>query len=417
MARIVVTSAAYLGDVAPFVAPANELVARGHDVSFLAPAGFHSLFAGERFSLDTYPLDFSSSAMHADPEHERLMRHPFRNQVRLPRYWMRAALVNDPAAVRNGLLRSFAAADVIVTHPTMCAAVTPVAEKLNVPVVVGHLFPMMVPTSHHTPPLGSHSRNLGPALNRMWWRATALGTRLFFHDADVNRFRASLGAPRQRASALVTWMDAARTVMLVSPHYYGDTPPDWPPITWGGFSGWPGPSGQTLAPEVEAFIEGGDPPVLVTLGTSAATGAGEQFAAIGRGLDRIGLRSLHLVADDRNKVALAGRGGVFVFAPITQLLSRCRIAVVSGALGALAAALSAGVPVVVVPQLFDQLWHGGRVEQLGVGLMAHKPAAVVEAVARIEADRSYAERARALAARMAGEDGAAALADAAESVL
>ncbi len=90
---------------------------------------------------------------------------------------------------------------------------------------------------------------------------------------------------------------------------------------------------------------------------------------------------------------------------------------VSGALGAMAAALSAGVPVVVVPQLFDQLWHGGRVEQLGVGLLAHKPAAVVDAVARIEADPSFAANARALAARMAGEDGAAALADVAESVL
>ena len=417
MARIVVVSAAYLGDVAPFVAPANALVARGHDVSFLAPAGFHPLFAGEQFALDTYPLDFSSAAMHADPAHERLMRHPFRNQARLARYWMRKGLVSDPDAVRSGLLRSLGDADVVVTHSTMTTAVMPVADKLKMPVVVGHLFPMLVPTRDHMPGFGSRSRDLGSFLNRAAWSATAFATRLAFHDAEVNKFRVSLGAPVQRASALVTWMDAARTVMLVSPHYYGDTPPDWPPIRWGGFSHWPGPAGQTLAPEVEEFIEAGDRPVLVTLGTSAATGAGEQFAAIGRGLDGIGLRSLLLVADEGNLHALAGRDGVFVFAPISQLLSRCRVAVVSGALGALSAALSAGVPVVVVPQLFDQLWHGGRVEQLGVGLMAHRPAAVVKAVARIEADPRFAERARALAARMAGEDGAAALADATEAVL
>ncbi len=273
MARIVVTSAAYLGDVAPFVAPANELAARGHDVTFLAPRGFHALLSRERFVLDEYPLDFSSPAMHADPVHERLMRHPVRNQIRLARYWMRTGLVNDPATVRDGLVRSFAGADVVVTHPTLATAVMPVAQHLDVPVVVGHLFPMMVPTRHHTPPLGSRSRDFGPAFNRVWWRTTALGTRLFFHDAEVNDFRASLGVPQQRASALVTWMDAARTVMLVSPHYYGDTPPDWPAITWGGFSVWPGPAGQTLAPEVDEFIEAGEPPVLVTLGTSAATGA------------------------------------------------------------------------------------------------------------------------------------------------
>src|SRR4051794_31011734 len=136
MARVVVTSAAYLGDVAPFIAPANELVERGHDVTFLAPKGFHSLLANERFALDTYPLDLSSPAMHADPEHERLMRHPWRNQIRLIRYWMRTSFVNDTDAVREGLLGSLAGADVIVSHPTLCSVIEPVAAHLGIPVVV-----------------------------------------------------------------------------------------------------------------------------------------------------------------------------------------------------------------------------------------------------------------------------------------
>jgi UDP:flavonoid glycosyltransferase YjiC (YdhE family) len=265
--------------------------------------------------------------------------------------------------------------------------------------------------------LGARSFDLGRTLNHMFWWATATMTRLVFHDDEVNRFRQSFGLARQPGSALVAWEEAAQAVMLVSPHYFGERPPDWPPITWGGFSMWSGPAGQTIDPAVDEFIDAGASPILVTLGTSAATGAGERFAAIGHGLDRIGLRSLHLVADERNLPPLEGREGVFVFAPITHVLPRCRVAVVSGALGALSTALKFGVPVVVVPQLFDQLWHGGRVEQLGVGLMAHKPEAVVKAVARIEADPSFGERARALATRMAGEDGAVALADATESIV
>lgn len=417
MARIVVTSAAYLGDVAPFVTPANLLVERGHDVTLLVPAGFHPLLEGERFGLDTYPLDCSSPAMHADPVHERLMRHPLRNQLKLARYWMRTAFADDPEAVRAGLLRAFDGADVVVSHPTMASVVEPVATHLGIPVVVGHLFPMMIRTRSWSPPVGSRSPNLGRHLNGALWAVVARGTQLAFYDRDVNRLRRSLGLQPQRANNLVAWEAAARTVVLASRHYCGDGAPDWPPTEWGGFSVWSGPSGHVTDPRVRSFLDGGDEPVLVTLGTSAATGAGERFAAIGRGLDELRLRSLHLVADERNLPPLEGREGAFVFAPIVEVLPRCRVAVVSGALGALSTALAFGVPVVVVPQLFDQLWHGRRVEDLGVGVMAHSPQEVVKAVARIEADRSYRDRTRALAEVMAGEDGATALADAVESVL
>lgn len=102
------TSACYLGDLAPFIEPANRLVERGHDVTFLAPVGFHSILTGERFELATYGLDFSAAAMHRDAEHQRLVRHPFRNQVALTRYWMRKGLVDDPAAARASLLVALA---------------------------------------------------------------------------------------------------------------------------------------------------------------------------------------------------------------------------------------------------------------------------------------------------------------------
>jgi hypothetical protein len=58
-------------------------------VTFLTPAGFHDQLGDERFGLATYPLDCSARAMHSDPEHQRLMRHPVRNVARLARYWIR----------------------------------------------------------------------------------------------------------------------------------------------------------------------------------------------------------------------------------------------------------------------------------------------------------------------------------------
>jgi sterol 3beta-glucosyltransferase len=106
-----------------------------------------------------------------------------------------------------------------------------------------------------------------------------------------------------------------------------------------------------------------------------------------------------------------------VFAPLARVLPRFRVAVVSGALGTLGATLAAGVPVVVVPQLFDRVWHGGRVEELGVGVMAVRAQHVAAAVARVDADPQYRRRAQELATQMANEDGAGSLVDAVESAV
>jgi UDP:flavonoid glycosyltransferase YjiC (YdhE family) len=414
--RIVFTSAAYLGDVAPFVEPANRLVDLGHDVTFLTPKGFHPMLAGERFRLATYALDFSPSGMREDPKHERLLRHPVLNQVRLGRYWMGRGLVDDPTAGTASLLDTLRGADLLVTHPTFGSATIPVAEHLGIPVVVGQLFPMMMPTAAWTPPIPSRNRNLGATVNRLAWRGFARGSGLVLHDRTMNRTRRSLGLSTLHGTALLSWTAAAQTVVLASRHYFGAAPADWT-AELAGFSPWAGPAGQQVDPKVEEFMAAGDAPVLVCLGTSAAAGAGRAFAEIGDALGRGRLRSLLLVGSQANLEHVGHLPGAFEFAPVPAVVGRCAAAVVSGALGTLAAALTAGVPVVVLPQLFDQLWHGLRVEELGVGILVTKPTQVAAAVRRLLDDPAYARRARELGAKLQTEDGAAALVSAALSTL
>jgi len=418
MARVVFASAAYLGDVAPFVEPANRLADRGHDVRFLLPDGFHSLLSGERFGLETYPLDFSPAGMRADATHEHLMRHPWLNQVRLTRYWMRCGLVADPRRGLEALVHAFDGADVVVTHPTFGSATVPAAYHAGASVVVGQLFPMMMPTAQWAPPLAVSNPNLrSKRANQVAWRAFAWGSGVGLYDRQVNRHRRALGASPLRGNALLAWTERSRTVVLVSRHYFGDEPADWEDWRLEGFSSWSGPSHQQLDERVAEYLDAGDPPVLVCLGTSAAAGAGPAFATIADGLQSQGRRSLLLVGEASNLRHLRAHRGAFEFAPVPMVVGRCAAAVVSGALGTLAAALTAGVPVVVLPQLFDQLWHGRRVEQLGVGLMVTRPSRVPGAVPALLADPSYTERARALGAELAAEDGAAALVGVVERTL
>lgn len=414
MSRIVFASACYVGDVAPFIGPANELARQGHDVTFLAPPGFSSILGNESFRHEHYASDFSAKAMNADPVHERLMAHPVRNQMRLARYWMRRGLVDDIDGGRRSFLEAFDGADVVVTHPTFGSGTVPAAHHLGVPVVTGQLFPMMMPTREWGPALPLQS-NFGPA-NGLAWRAFSAASGHLLYDRKLNHYRRSLGIPPRRGNAMLGWTEAERTVVLVSRHYFGAAADDWPGELV-GFSPWTGPSGRAADPAVDAFVDDGPPPVLVCLGTSAAAGAGEAFSVIAAGLDDAGLRALLLVANEANLAAVGHRPGAFVFAPVNDVVGRCSVAVVSGALGTLAAALTAGVPVVVVPQLFDQLWHGKRVEALGVGKLALRPSSVAAAVAEIHADPAYSERARELARKIAAEDGASALVAAVRSLL
>ena len=89
------------------------------------------------------------------------------------------------------------------------------------------------------------------------------------------------------------------------------------------------PSARPPDPAVDAYVAAGDAPVLVCLGTSAAT-ASRAFARIADDLARDGLRSLLLVGDAANLPGLDGREGAFEFAPVTRVLPSCRVAVVSG---------------------------------------------------------------------------------------
>jgi sterol 3beta-glucosyltransferase len=416
VARVAVTSAVYLGDVAPFLATARRLAERGHDVVAVLPEGFRTLVAGEPFGFHPYALDCSPAAMHADPRHERLMRHPFRNANRLGRYWVDRAFADDVEAAEASLRQGFAGADVVVTHPTFGMASIPVARSMGIPVLVGQLFPMMIPTRAWTPPIGARNPHLPAPLSSAAWWALRHGSGLAMRDDRTNTLRRRLGQPSVRGAAGFTWLEADRTVVMASHHYYGESPPDWPPHTWGGFAHWEGPAGLGLDAGLAAHLADGPAKVLITLGTSAATGAAERFRVLHDSVAALGCRPIVLAGSTADVGSLSGLPGVVPFAPIAQVLPHCAVAVVSGALGGMAAAMRAGVPMVVHPQLFDQVWNGRRVEQLGIGAMARRPTDVATAVARILADQGFAARAEALAARMADEDGAGAAADAAEAL-
>jgi UDP:flavonoid glycosyltransferase YjiC (YdhE family) len=416
VAHIGFVSAAYWGDVMPFVPIADELAARGHRVSFVVPEGFHDVLDGHAFDLIHLGTDFSPREL---ADHGDVMEHAdtVRGMRQALDLWIRQLTI-VPAerivAVLGGV-----DPDLWVSHNTCAWLVELHAAPASRPLVVGHLFPMMIPSGHQTPPMLPVARTRSRSVNRLAWSLGRTMTRRLMYDREINALRAARGLAPARDNAGFSWERADRILVLSSERYW-PRPPDWPPhAQHTGFTVWGGVDDE-LAPDLDAYLAAGDPPVVMTMGTSAATNARDAFALGADAIEEVGRRPLLLVGNERNRDQLVGREDVWVFAPIRPVLARSRAIIHTGGHGTTAAALHAGIPQVLLPQGFDQVVHARRLEELGVGVVVpwkeRSLDALTDALHRV-AGAAMRAHARDLAGLLADEDGPATAAAAVEDVL
>lgn len=425
---MVFTSAAYWGDVVPFVPIANELVRRGHDVVYCVPQGHHDLLRHERFSLADAGVPFSPRDLRHDAVHRRMVgRYGLRLAgLVLGRYYLATFTLGYMDAIVAHTSAALVGADLMVTHPTMGVNTGIAADLAGVPWITGHLFPMMLPSIERVPwtlPLPVPRNAAGRVVNRvLWFGARVVIGRAMF-DRQINAYRRGRGLAPIQAAAAFGGVSPRHTVLLSSAHYV-DVPRDWSQhgIDVTGFTQWDGPAGPAVPSEVSAFLDGGAPPVLVTLGTAASEAGIEAFHAVAVALDELGLRGLFLVGPESDLRAsdLPGRTAVVAFAPLSEILPRCRAIVQAGGHGTNAAAMHAGVPSVIVPFLFDQLWHGRRLTELGLGRLVRRwrrGGALRRAITDVTTDPVYVDRCQRMAQRLATEDGIGAACDHIEACL
>lgn len=136
---------------------------------------------------------------------------------------------------------------------------------------------------------------------------------------------------------------------------------------------WILPEERPLSPELEAFLEAGDPPVYFGFGSMRAPrDLGRVMVEAARALGRRAIVSRGWaelsMADDEPDCLVVGE--------VNQqaLFERVAAVVHHGGAGTTTAAALAGAPQVVVPQVYDQHYWARRVHELGIGV-AHAPGA------------------------------------------
>ncbi|MCE0498631.1 MAG: glycosyltransferase [Methylacidiphilales bacterium] len=351
------------GDLHPFLSLGQALMARGHEVTLVGHPDW-------RVETGIAGLRFVSTG---EPPRDTFIRdHPEVMSMKWGGLISLHTLVNRAIApgfdhVMEALLPEARAHDVMVAHHFAFPA--PIAAELaRIPWVTVSLAPGIVPSAFSLP--GPNFGRAGNGLiarlrNRLVWSAGKRITRVMV-DPVVNRFRARHGLGPVR-DAVFGAHSGVLNLQLYSEHF-APRPPDWSSsIRYAGFCFYDPPGTTALSPEVEEFLAQGEPPVLVTLGSTVVQNPGVFFSVAAEALNALDLRGIFLVGLSANcPVRPSGTILSLPYAPYGLLMPRARSVIHQCGVGTLSHALRAGVPSVACPFAFDQPNNARRLEGLGV---------------------------------------------------
>lgn len=418
--KVAIVTFGTLGDVYPFVAIGSELRRRGFEVVLAAPGIHRGAVEGEGLTYAALRPDegdlIAALGVDIPGVFAAMLKNPF---FILDEIYMRFI-----AETYEDVMRVAADADVLMGHGLLVGA-HQAAEKLGLPYARVALAPLHIQSAgdpSFTPGapyrLDPRSR-LAIRYNRVVRSAvrSSVGLRL----RRLHAFRRKVGLPPTSEDFFLDFGRPSRAAAcfgLWSPSF---APPDRDGTKETIVPGFPfyepdDADRKAITPCLQAFLDGGEPPIVFTLGSFAPAVAGDFYDVGLAAARKLGRRAV-LLAGPLHAARLADAVGpevhVCARAPHARLFPRASCIVHHGGIGTTGEALRAGRPQLVVPFFGDQHDHGFRVARLGVGttlpLSAFDVRRAAEALGMLALER-YARTAETIAVGMVGEPGASAVA-------
>jgi rhamnosyltransferase subunit B len=238
-------------------------------------------------------------------------------------------------------------------------------EKLGYPFITVHLQPAAFRSVHEFPLLPTWMPGL--VKRGIFGLIDALVLDKVFAPG-INRFRRSLGLPPVK-KIFDRWTHSPQLNLGLFPNWYASPQPDWPPntsLTGFVFYDQQGKS-QTIASDVQEFLEEGSAPIIFTPGTSMHHGE-QFFADCIETCQRLGRRGILLTQYPEQLPASLPEGiRYFKYLPFSQVFPRAAALVHHGGIGTTAQAIAAGIPQIIRPMAHDQPDNAARVTNLGIG--------------------------------------------------
>ena len=360
MAQILLDTHGSGGDINPFLALGIEMRRRGHAVTLISNQRFEpaALHAGISFAPSSSSDDF-----------EAFLRRPSttdkRNSLAVLRDYTTLALEREVACIEE----YHRAGDTVIVASRLAFGGLIAGERLGIPVATLLLNTTSLRSTHEAPlipgvphiPSVPGRRTLLRFIYQ--WRDYRTQTAI---SKPIDFCRAKLGLPP--VANLLQWVNSPRLLIAAWPEWLYRPQPDWPRNAVSvGFLNYDGMvEASILVPAPEDGV------IVFTAGTTAVR-AHTFFTAAAEACELLGRRGI-LVTQYAAQVPTDLPDGVrhVSFHPFSELLPNCAAIVHHGGIGTCARALTAGVPQLIVPEMFDQFDNAARMERLGVGAVVDR---------------------------------------------
>lgn len=345
--KILIPTIGTRGDIQPYIALAIGLIQSGHQVLFASHPAMESLVAGYRVPFEPIGPDINIGN---EAESIRLRSRNW--LIGFLRVMQLSVSIAEKAS--RDVLRLCREVDLtIVSHSFTGKAE---AEKAGLPAFSVTLQHQNIPVNHTNTkiirrPVDSF---LGSVMGNMVVNS-------------YNKIRKKIGVPPvKRYDELLSEL---LNLIPVSPQVITPDPRWAPQHRISGYWFLGEPPGWKPPPEVESFLESGNPPAVISLGAMSLglTDGYESAKLMVDAVQEAGMRAIiqgwdHAIQSIPLPATIHHAGSI----PHSWLLSHAACLVHHGGYGTTGAGLRAGIPEIVIPHITDQYFWGKRVHELGV---------------------------------------------------
>jgi rhamnosyltransferase subunit B len=416
MSRIVLTTIGSLGDLHPKIAIALELRKRGHSVVFATHKGYQSKIEALGFKFQEMRPDGTD-----DPVEIARMTDSRTGSEYVVRNW----LLPNLRETYTDLMDAAKDADFIIAGEIVYAARL-VAETLGIRWASTALQPFSLFSAYDPPvlsvfPLLAKLRPLGVTVNRGIISFAKSVTKSWAEP--IRQMRRELKLPELVGNPLVDDKFSPYLVLALFSSVLAQPQPDWAANTVvTGFTFYDDDQNQAkLTPELQHFLDTGEPPLVFTLGSANVLNPGVFYQESIQAATQLNLRAVLLMGGN----ALSGNLPKDIiatnYAPYSKIFPHACAIIHQGGIGTTAQALRAGRPTLIMPYTYDQPDNAARVERLGTSRTIlrkqYSASQVAKELSELIGNPRYAAKAAEIGCIVQGEDGVGVACDAIENQL
>ncbi len=345
--RIIIPTIGTRGDAQPYISLAIGLLNKGHMVTIASHPCLRGL-------VESYGVNFAPMGPDIDIGHETaiIRGHSPHWMVGFMRVMKFSFTMLEQS--HEELLKLCRNGDLVIVSHTAAGSME--ADQIGLPTVSVTLMPQAIPVNDPRSSL----------FKRGMMRIAGIGMG-YLMTRPLNQIRKRFSLPPMGATGITSRI---LNLIPISPLIIPPNPHWEPHHCMTGYWFAHSPASWNPPDDLLAFLNAGNPPIVVSLGAMAISGSDALEAAqiTLEAIRQTGLRAIIQGWDEPMK-NLDLPAGIFHEGSIPHdwLLSRASGLVHHGGFGTTAAGFRAGIPQLVIPHIIDQFIWGQKVFELGVG--------------------------------------------------